>query len=245
MSRADIAGTGTARWRFGTAVFNEDLPLRYDSNYLLADALDSTATADELIAEANAVRRPNGAPYPVILLPDEASGARLAPDLAQRGWRVQQFVVMAHRRQSDRQRGDAAVREVAADDLAPLRESSIIAQPWGSPEVAQQLLAAKALIANRVETLFFAAFVDGQVASYTDLYLDPPVAEIEDVGTAEQHRNRGLASAVVLRALAHAREAGCDFVFLVADEEDWPKEWYGKLGFDPIGRYFKFLRPAS
>ena len=245
MGRADIAGTGSAPWRFGSAVFSEDLPLRHDSNYLLAEALDEPVTADDVIAEANAARRPNGAPYPVILLPDEASGARLAPDLAERGWRVQRFVVMAHRRPSDRQLGDAAVREVTADDLAPLRESSILAQPWGSPEVARQLLAAKAVTASRVETRFFAAFADGEVASCTDLYLDPPVAQIEDVATAEQHRNRGRASSVVLRALAHARAAGCNFIFLVADDDDWPKDWYGKLGFDPIGRYFKFVRPES
>ena len=245
MARADMAGTGSARWRFGTAVFSVELPLRHDSNYLLAGALGPTVAAEELIAQADAARRPDGTHYPVVLIPREDAAARLAPEMQERGWQVQRFLVMAHRRPSDREPGDADVREVGEADLRPLRESFILAQPWGSPELARQLLAAKAVIASKVDTRFLAAFVDGEVASQTDLYLDPPIAQIEDVGTVERHRNRGLASAVVLRALADAREAGCDFVFLVADDEDWPKEWYGKLGFDPIGRYVKFRRPAS
>lgn len=245
MGRADIAGTGTAHWRFGTAVFSEDLPLRHDSNYLLADEILATVDADEVIAAADAVRRPNGTHYPVIVVLDEPVGARLTPAMGRRGWQLRRYVVMAHRRPSDREPGDIDVREVTEADLRPLREAYVLAQPWGSPELARQFSAAKAGIAARVATRFFGAFVDGEIASYTDLYLEPPTAQIEDVGTAEQHRNKGLASALVLRALANARDAGCNFVFLVADDDDWPKEWYGKLGFDPIGRYFKFVRPAS
>jgi hypothetical protein len=30
--------------------------------------------------------------------------------------------------------------------------------------------------------------------------------------------------------------------FLVADDEDWPKELYARLGFEPIGRRYEFTR---
>ena len=61
--------------------------------------------------------------------------------------------------------------------------------------------------------------------------------------TLSEHRGKGLASAVVLRAAAAAREAGADFVFLVADSDDWPQKLYERLGFDPIGRgYARYLR---
>ena len=53
-------------------------------------------------------------------------------------------------------------------------------------------------------------------------------------------RNRGHASAVVLRAAGEARAAGADLVFLWCDANDWPKELYRRLGFDEIGRYVKF-----
>ena len=45
-------------------------------------------------------------------------------------------------------------------------------------------------------------------------------------------RGRGLASAVVLRAVEEAVASGHDFVFLIADDEDWPKELYARLGFE-------------
>ena len=70
-------------------------------------------------------------------------------------------------------------------------------------------------------------------------------AQIEDVGTLGGYRGRGLARAVVLRALAEAGAAGCDLVFLEADEDDWPKELYRRLGFEPIGRIFAFLRKPA
>jgi hypothetical protein len=46
---------------------------------------------------------------------------------------------------------------------------------------------------------------------------------------------------VTLGAITAARERGAEFVFLVADYEDWPKELYRKLGFDELGYYVKFV----
>jgi hypothetical protein len=31
----------------------------------------------------------------------------------------------------------------------------------------------------------------------------------------------------------------------VADADDWPKELYGKLGFDVVGHYTKFFAPPA
>ena len=87
--------------------------------------------------------------------------------------------------------------------------------------------------------------MDGEVVSYTDLYTDGADAQIEDVGTLPEHRGRGYATAVILAAITKAREAGADFVFLVADAEDWPKELYRRLGFDELGHYTKFFAPRA
>ena len=70
--------------------------------------------------------------------------------------------------------------------------------------------------------------------------------KIEDVNTLEEFRNRGLARAVVQRAADEARRpARADLVFLHALDDDWPKELYAKLGFDPIGHVWSFVRPSS
>ena len=56
-------------------------------------------------------------------------------------------------------------------------------------------------------------------------------------------RQAATASAVVLRAVEEAVTAsGHTFVFLIADDEDWPKELYAQLGFEPIGHTWSFLR---
>jgi len=66
---------------------------------------------------------------------------------------------------------------------------------------------------------------------------------VEDVATLEEHRGQGYASAVVMRAVREAQAAGADLIFLVADDEDWPKELYERLGFEIVGRSYKFIRP--
>jgi ribosomal protein S18 acetylase RimI-like enzyme len=96
-----------------------------------------------------------------------------------------------------------------------------------------------------VETRFFAAIVDGEPVSWADLYLADGVAQVEDVATLEAYRNRGLASAVVTAAVRAAEEAGAELIFLVADEDDWPKELYVRLGFEAIGRVHDFVRPDA
>ena len=114
----------------------------------------------------------------------------------------------------------------------------------GGPRPGGQLLDAKRTIAQALTARFFAVRGGGEVVAYVDLYHDGRTAQIEDLATLEEHRGRGYASALVLRALEEARQAGCDLVFLVADAEDWPKLLYGRLGFVELGRYVKLIRPG-
>ncbi|HEV8622203.1 MAG TPA: GNAT family N-acetyltransferase [Actinomycetota bacterium] len=82
------------------------------------------------------------------------------------------------------------------------------------------------------------------VVSYGNLYTDQGVAQIEDVGT-EGYRGRGYAGAIVIRAMKEAQAAGCDLTFLVTHEDDRPKEWYGRLGFEQLGWYVKFMDTSA
>jgi hypothetical protein len=50
---------------------------------------------------------------------------------------------------------------------------------------------------------------------------------------------------VVGRILREARSAGAETVFLIADDADWPKDLYRKLGFDPVGRFWQFTKPPA
>ena len=64
--------------------------------------------------------------------------------------------------------------------------------------------------------------------------------------TLEEFRGLGVARAVVLAAVEAARAAGAERVFIAADDDDWPKSLYERVGFDRIGRVWEFQRrPAE
>ena len=238
LARADMAGERMEPTRLGTAVYDDRVPKRYDSNYLLVDTVPPGTTAEELAADARAYGRP------MIFFRDEQSAEPLLPGFRALGWRLDRHVFMVQRGPVTRDAPVELVQELDAEALRPARRRLIEDFPWARPEVLEQLHEAKRLIAERVHTRFLGIVVDGEVVAYADLYVEPPNAQIEDVGTLEEHRGRGYASAVVLHAIELARRAGADFVFLVADAQDWPQHLYRRLGFEPIGHYVKLISPA-
>lgn len=240
MTRGDMAGSRVEPFRFGTAIFTPELPLRHDSNYLLVENLPDGISPTELVEEAERVQGAAGLEHRLFLFRNAALGERFAPELVTLGWRRDRHVLMAQRRQPEHVVDTRIVSEVTEAALRDARERQIRSFPWGTPEVARQLLDAKRRIP--VEARFFAMLADGAVASYGDLYIDGEIAQVEDVATVPEQRGRGYASAVVLRAVEEARADGAELVFLVADAEDWPKELYRRLGFDEIGANLKLLR---
>jgi len=234
LARGDMYGSRSVPSAVGTGVYLDELPRRLDANFL---HVEHEARAEEIEAEARRLERR------MIFVPDTNLGEQIAPYFADRGWRVNRVIVMVQRREPEREADLGLVEEVAEEELRPARALLNAGQPWGAPEVLEQLFAGKHVIGRLMEARFFAVKVDGEVVSYTDLYQDGPEAQIEDVGTLHEHRERGYASAVVLAAIAEARKAGAGFVFLVADYEDWPKELYRRLGFDELGYYVKLVKP--
>jgi ribosomal protein S18 acetylase RimI-like enzyme len=181
----------------------------------------------------------------MIHVPDAELGESLVPYFRHRDWLVRRHVLMAQLREPEREADLSLVSEVEEPALRAARHQVVTGQPWARPEVMAELFAGKELVGQRARARYFAVVVDGQVVSYTDLYQDDADAQIEDVGTLHEHRGRGYASAVVLKAIAEARADGAEFVFLVADLEDWPKELYRRLGFDELGYFVKLVAPHT
>jgi ribosomal protein S18 acetylase RimI-like enzyme len=236
MARGDMGGNRTVDSPYGRAVFTDEVPKRSDCNYLW---VEREAKPEELVAEAQRLERR------LIFVPDPELGAKLAPWFAEHGWRTDRHLVMAQLREPERTADLSLVSELDEEALRPARRRLLEGQPWATPEVVEQLFQAKSLIGERVTTRFFGVELDGEVVSYTDLYSNGADAQIEDVGTLPEHRSSGYATAVVLAAIETARASGADFVFLVADAEDWPKELYRRLGFDELGHYTKFFMPPA
>ena len=232
LDRGDTYVTRSEPSTVGTAGYLDELPRRLDANFL---RVERDAEPEEVLSEARRLERR------MVFVPDAERGERLVPYFEERGWRVNRVVLMLQRREPDRASDLSLVQEVAEEDLRPARLLVNAGNPWGRPEVMAELFAGKHVIGRQMEARYFAVVVDGEIVSYADLYQDGPEAQIEDIGTLPEQRGHGYARAVTLGAIAAARERGAEFVFLVADHEDWPKTLYGKLGFDELGYYVKFV----
>lgn len=231
----------TERFAFGTAYLDERFPLRYDSNLLWAEGPLEGVTAAELAAECDRVLGGLGLEHRNLVVEDPRAGERLAPGLLELGYDRDRLVTMVHRRRPDRP-GAWPVRELDVEAYLPVVREMLRREPFAtSEEVVRQLVEHRRVLAA-TGARFFVAFAGEVAASRCELYVGPGIAQIEDVGTLPEHRGRGLARAVVLRALDAARAAGAELVFLHADDEDWPKELYRRLGFDELARWCAFDR---
>jgi GNAT superfamily N-acetyltransferase len=225
---------------------DDDLPRIWSRNVLFANENLESADAGALAIEAERIFGPRGLAHRKVELVDDEAGTRLEAGFRELGWTVQCDVVMAARRAPDRETETSQVDEVSFEDLVPAWSEGWRTEPEvEDEEVVQQLAENRRVIMSAVDTRFFAARVDGAVASYCELYSEDSAGQIENVFTFERFRKRGLARAIVSRALDESRAAAHDLTFLLADRDDWPKELYRKLGFDEIGRMWEFLRPPK
>jgi ribosomal protein S18 acetylase RimI-like enzyme len=227
-------------FRWGRALINRRLNIVHDVNFLIADRLDG-ADAESLAAEADRIQGDAGISHRRVNVDDQLAADRMAPAFVAAGYQPERFVVMVRRRPPNRQVDTAAVREVDWAQLRPERELERRGQPWSKQAgLVEQIVAKQELTASRIDTRYFGALIDGRVVSSCELRTEGGVAQIETVETLEAYRRRGLARAVVSAALEAA--SPYDFVFLVADANDWPQHFYRRLGFEPVGIESRFLR---
>jgi ribosomal protein S18 acetylase RimI-like enzyme len=85
----------------------------------------------------------------------------------------------------------------------------------------------------------------GRVVAAAQLRVDGGTAAVESVLTDVAARGRGHGDALLARILTLASEAGCDLVVLEADAGDWPREWYARRGFRPVGSTWDVWRPGA
>lgn len=81
----------------------------------------------------------------------------------------------------------------------------------------------------------FAVVRDGTPQAWAKLWLRDGVAQVEDVAVLPEARGRGWGRGVVTAAVRAAEAAGAEVVTIVAEEADWPKALYARLGFRRIG----------
>ena len=233
--------TRTRALPWGTAYFNDEFRLRYDSNMAIADRPLDGSVADDVVSALDEAY--DGFRHREIEFVSAEDADAVAMGMAEHGYAIERMVVMAHRREPDRPHEAAATEEIDVDVYRELNIEVTAREPWGrQPGMAEMMADFRRVLVERIGARFFAQRVDGRLAGSCELYVDGDTAQIEDVSTLEEYRGEGIARNVVLRAVEEALRAGATLVFLFADDDDWPKHLYGRLGFDAIGQSLLFTR---
>lgn len=174
------------------------------------------------------------------------------------GWKLDREVIMvldeptASRRASD---GEDRRKEVPPP-AAPVRldgeETDRLMRRWLVEEHFDSVPGAldQMLEHNRREGALWGEEVlgvreDGQPVALTKSRAHGRVGWVEDVYTVNEARRKGYARLLVSRAIDVARAAGHELTFIVADDNDWPKDLYADLGFRPIGWTWTLHRDLS
>ena len=225
----------------GVAVLDPQYAASHEHNQLI---IDRALAPSELGALAE--RALGHLPYRRITILDDATGTACAPTLTAADYVHDTELVMTHS-------GTTGVPATFADRVAvPELRPALIRQlcawmPQASDAVIYQLADRRTARLRGADQVRFLAVREknGIIASWADLYLDPAqgIAQIEDVTTAEAYTRRGYADTVLATALHQA--TGCGLVFLLAEADDWPRTWYARRGFTPIGRSHVFTRPET
>jgi len=222
----------------GTALLTPSLPLVWQLNAVRVE--DPGAGAEAVAAEAERALAHAG--HRKLVVHDEGLGARLAAPLAAAGWNVYRLLVMVRDRPSERRvppgAGAEVDRKTGASTLAAFRRE----QPFGWQETAVRQLAAMDERYGRATRARDFAAPPEDPACACRLYIADGLAQVDEVGTLERRRNQGHASAAVLAAVRVAAAEGCAPIFLLTDASDWPRGWYGRLGFSAIGSIYEFLK---
>jgi ribosomal protein S18 acetylase RimI-like enzyme len=240
----DRTSTRFEPFRWGTAVFNDEIPERFFSNFVRVEKTLAGIAVVDLVRETDHAM--SGLGHRQIQILDETDGARVAADLAAAGYAAEHSATLAHRSQPDRTYDVGLVEELPfAAVRSFLAEVYRRALPDAEPRVVDRFAEFRHVVQHLVGTRFFARRIDAAVAGLCELYLHDKVAQVEHVDTLEEFRGRGIASSLVLCAVSQARAAGADLVCIGADLEDWPITVYRGLGFADIGRSWAFTKPPA
>jgi GNAT superfamily N-acetyltransferase len=222
----------------GWVVRTRSLPRVWTLNQLL---ICEPVTFADAIALAD--RHQADLPYRHVVVEAEPTSRQLEGSFVAAGWHVDCEVLMALAGSSDREVDTRAVIELSeAQMLELMRRWTIEEHPaiGTGLEELEEYSRREGRLWN--EQCFGILDVDGAPAAITKLRSDGATAWVEDVYTVPEARGRGYARVLVTHATALARSAEPDLIFIIADDNDWPKHLYADIGFRPIGTTRTFHR---
>jgi GNAT superfamily N-acetyltransferase len=225
---------------WGFALFQRKFPLSEYHNRIVvtsaAPPADVLAAADELLGGA-------GLGHRYISMGDGVDDA-LVPTLVAAGYEHQVVVTMIYSGPPI-EPGAHTVSSVSLETLRPSIIRNWQAEiPDATDELLRQLADRTALYSLGAELTLLAVYEGNEIAAHIELYVDRAggVAQIENLVTHEQFRNRGYGDSLVRDALRRAGEAESELCTISADLDDWPRQWYQRVGFVDTSSTHHFVR---
>jgi ribosomal protein S18 acetylase RimI-like enzyme len=216
----------------GVAYYNEELPLVWDVNFVRVDhsAVDLIGAVEQL---------QNGQAHRKVLIEDPALLEAHSSELIGAGYGRRDLVALAREPGG---RLDPDVRELPYEDIKPFRFEVHMEQLVPPrEEVADQVGRVHDRTHQVTGERWFVIHADDEPAGHLIVYPDDGLAQIEDVGVLDRFRGRGLARRLIEHALQVIADDGHDTVFITAETNDWPHEFYRRLGFEHIEDRADFL----
>jgi predicted GNAT family acetyltransferase len=238
---AAVGRVVTAAW--GQAYLNPRRGRCHEENLLWGvgdaaglDARALAAEADRLMAD----RR-----HRQIVLEGEKADA-LARDLRALGYDASRHLFLAHAGEAP-PAPPVDVVQVSVEDLVRAEERYLREDPdtlFGrDDETRAHLLEHHRTYGSAgAHERIFGVRDGAELVTWAKLWTRAGVAQVEDVVCLAPYRGRGYGRAVSAAATRVALAGEPELLFIVADDDDWPKNLYGRLGYRPIGHTGVFVR---
>jgi GNAT superfamily N-acetyltransferase len=226
---------------WGFAVVQAEFPLSHFHNRIV---VTSAAPAADVLPAAEEVLGGAGVRHRYVSVDNDALGQALHGEFVAAGYEHETIVMMIYSG-ADREPPAHAVREVSLDTLRPaiIRDWRVML-PDASAEQLRQLADRTALYARGAELTLLAVYDGDELAAHATLYVDrvARIAQFENLVTYEDFRGRGYGGALIRDAVRRGWDAGCDLSFLTVGIDNWPHEWYQRLGYVDARRTHHYSR---
>jgi ribosomal protein S18 acetylase RimI-like enzyme len=221
-------------WEHGTVIRATRHPTYWDYNLVRVED-DAAISAEELVAFADAALA--GLAHRRVGFEVVPAGEPLRAAMEALGWKVTRLVWMLHEGEAPPPTG-LAVEQVAYDVVHHLRVA------WHHEDFPgvdfKDHFDHEREVVMRRNAQVFAAFEHDRPVGFAQLEREGGAAEITSVFVHPDQRGRGLGTAITQAAIAAAGEVSD--LWIVADDEDRPKDLYARLGFRSAWKLLDFLR---
>ena len=223
----------------GWAARTRSLPLVWTLNQVCLTA----ATAAEEAARIAETHQAD-LPYRHLTVEHRPTADAFERRYAGDGWEVFRDVYMVRSAQPGPPVVPSSVVELSEEQMVALMQRWLVEERPGVTAEALEQVATYNAREGRLwnERAFGVLGGGGSAVAVTKLRSDGEIAWVEDVYTAPEARRQGHARTLVTYATDLAAAAGHELTYLVADEDDWPRDLYAEIGFQPIGTTRRFHR---